>query len=103
MKFGVESESIKAFDYSGSRTGDAGYPQALRAVRVECASHAILAANLRAYRASELWHSVKPMTPRKTDGWMGGAPRYPSCLRGAKMGIAALHPSCGTGTTRLTE
>ena len=48
-----EPGNIKAFGYPGSRTGHASYPQAQCAVLVECASHAILAANLGASRARE--------------------------------------------------
>ncbi len=39
------------------------------------------------------WHSVKPQTPRKAGCRMGGAPRYPSSMRAALIGIAALHPT----------
>ena len=46
-------------------------------------------------RVSSSWHSVKPQTPRKAGCRMGGAQRYPSSLRAAMMGIAALHPSYG--------
>ena len=55
-----EPDNIKAFGYPGSRTGHAGYPQAQCAVLVECASHAILAANLGTYRESE-WAVCKPL------------------------------------------
>ena len=55
-----EPDNIKAFCYPGSRTGQAGYPQAQCAVLVECASHAILAANVGAYRSSE-WEICKPL------------------------------------------
>jgi len=41
-----EQENVLAFGYPGSRTGQAGYPQAQCAVLVECASHAILGANI---------------------------------------------------------
>ena len=55
-----EPGNIKAFGYPGSRTGHAGYPQAQCAILVECASHAILAANLGAYRSGE-WEVCKPL------------------------------------------
>lgn len=55
-----EPDNIRAFGYPGSRTGHAGYPQAQCAVLVECASHAILAANLGAYRESE-WVICQPL------------------------------------------
>jgi hypothetical protein len=60
MDVADEADNIKAFGYPGSRTGHAGYPQAQCAVLVECASHAILAANLGAYRASE-WSICQPL------------------------------------------
>lgn len=52
----VEAE----FGRPGSRTGRAAYPQAQCAVLVECASHAILGANLGAYRTAE-WEVCKPL------------------------------------------
>ena len=55
-----EPDNVKAFGYPGSRTGHAGYPQAQCAVLVECASHAIIAANLGAYREAE-WAICKPL------------------------------------------
>lgn len=58
-----EADNIKAFGYPGSRTGHAGYPQAQCAVLVECASHAIIAANLGAYRSSE-WSICAPLLNR---------------------------------------
>lgn len=60
LEIADEADNIKAFGYPGSRTGHAGYPQAQCAVLVECASHAILAANLGAYRASE-WSICQPL------------------------------------------
>lgn len=55
-----EAENVAAFGYPGSRTGHAGYPQAQCAVLVECATHAIIAANIGAYRASE-WAICTPL------------------------------------------
>ena len=55
-----ESDNVKHFGYPGSRTGHAGYPQAQCAVLVECATHAIFAANLGPYRASE-WEICEPL------------------------------------------
>lgn len=55
-----EPDNVKAFGYPGSRTGQAGYPQAQCGVLVECASHAIIAANLGAYREAE-WEICKPL------------------------------------------
>jgi hypothetical protein len=55
-----EADNVKHFGYPGSRTGHAGYPQAQCAVLVECATHAIFAANLGPYRASE-WEICEPL------------------------------------------
>lgn len=55
-----EADNVTAFGYPGSRTGVAGYPQAQCAVLVECATHAIVAANIGAYRDSE-WSVCKPL------------------------------------------
>ena len=48
-----EVANVEAFGYPGSRTGQAGYPQAQCAVLVECATHAILGACVGAYRTEE--------------------------------------------------
>lgn len=48
-----EKENVNAFGYPGSRTGHAGYPQAQCAILIECASHAILDAELGAYKQAE--------------------------------------------------
>ena len=64
-----EPDNVKAFGYPGSRTGHAGYPQAQCAVLVECASHAILAANLGAYREAE-WAICKPLLARLDAGML---------------------------------
>lgn len=55
-----EAANAAAFGYPGSRTGHAAYPQAQCAVLVECASHAILGANLGAYRSAE-WAICEPL------------------------------------------
>lgn len=55
-----EADNVTAFGYPGSRTGVAGYPQAQCAVLVECATHAIVAANIAAYRDSE-WSVCKSL------------------------------------------
>lgn len=55
-----EPDNVEQFGYPGSRTGHAGYPQAQCAVLVECATHAILAANIDAYRTSE-WGVCQPL------------------------------------------
>lgn len=58
-----EPDNIAQFGYPGSRTGQAGYPQAQCAVLIECATHAILAANIDRYRASE-WSVCEPLLKR---------------------------------------
>jgi Insertion element 4 transposase N-terminal/Transposase DDE domain len=58
-----EPENIAEFGYPGSRTGQAGYPQAQCAVLVECATHAIVGANIGAYRDAE-WTVCKPLLSR---------------------------------------
>ena len=55
-----EPENISAFGYPGSRTGHAGYPQAQCGILVECGSHAVINANLGAYRESE-WTICKSL------------------------------------------
>jgi len=55
-----EADNVRAFGYPGSRTGQAGYPQAQCAVLVECATHAILDANIGAYREAE-WEVCAPL------------------------------------------
>ena len=58
-----EPDNITAFGYPGSRTGVAGYPQAQCAILVECATHAIVGANIGAYRDTE-WTVAKPLLAR---------------------------------------
>lgn len=55
-----EADNEAQFGRPGSRTGVAGYPQARCAVLVECVTHAVLAANLGPYRASE-WDICQPL------------------------------------------
>jgi hypothetical protein len=55
-----EPDTATTFGYPGSRTGHAADPQAQCAVLVECASHAILGANLGAYRTAE-WAICEPL------------------------------------------
>ena len=64
-----ETGNINAFGYPGSRTGHAGYPQAQCAVLVECATHAILAANIDAYRSAE-WTVCQPLLARLKPGML---------------------------------
>jgi hypothetical protein len=60
-----EADNVQAFGYPGSRTGHAGYPQAHCAVLVECATHAILGANIGSYRTDE-WALCEPLLQRMT-------------------------------------
>lgn len=60
-----EEANAAAFGYPGSRTGHAAYPQAQCAVLVECATHAIIGANLGSYRAPE-WEICQPLLARLT-------------------------------------
>ena len=55
-----EQENVKAFGYPGSRTGQSGYPQAQCAILTECGSHAILDAELGAYKQAE-WDVAAPL------------------------------------------
>lgn len=65
----AEADNAKVFGYPGSRTGQAGYPQAQCAVLVECATHAIIGANLGAYRAAE-WDICKPLLTHLAPGML---------------------------------
>jgi Insertion element 4 transposase N-terminal/Transposase DDE domain len=58
-----ESDNLKAFGRPGSRTGVAAYPQAQCAVLVECTTHAILGAEIGAYRDAE-WSLCEPLLER---------------------------------------
>lgn len=72
-----EADNAATFGYPGSRTsiaGHAGYPQARCAVLVECATHAILGANLGAYRSGE-WELSKPLLQRLGPGMLCMADR----------------------------
>jgi Transposase DDE domain len=64
-----EPDNAKVFGYPGSRTGQAGYPQAQCAVLTECATHAIIGANLGTYRAAE-WDICKPLLARLAPGML---------------------------------
>lgn len=64
-----EVDNVQHFGRPGSRTGVAGYPQAQCAVLVECATHAILGANIGPYRASE-WEVCRPLLPRLQPGML---------------------------------
>ncbi len=58
-----EADNAAEFGRPGSRTGRAAYPQAQCAVLVECATHAVLGANIGAYRSGE-WNLCKPLLER---------------------------------------
>ena len=61
-----EADNAATFGYPGSRTsvsGHAGYPQARCVVLVECATHAILGANVGPYRCGE-WELGAELLPR---------------------------------------
>jgi hypothetical protein len=55
-----ELDNDQAFGRPGGRQGPAGYPQARCALLAECATHAILAANLGPYRTGE-WALCAPL------------------------------------------
>jgi hypothetical protein len=53
LELADEAHNVEAFGRPGSRTGHSGYPQAQCAVLVECATHAILSAEIGPYRGDE--------------------------------------------------
>ena len=55
-----ELDNDQAFGRPGGRQGPAGYPQARCALLAECATHAILGANLGPYRCGE-WELCVPL------------------------------------------
>ena len=72
-----EADNAATFGYPGSRTslaGHAGYPQARCAILVECATHAILGANLGPYRSGE-WELCAPLLERLAPGMLCMADR----------------------------
>lgn len=72
-----EADNAEMFGYPGSRTsvaGHAGYPQARCAVLVECATHAILGANLGPYRSGE-WELCVDLLGRLKPGMLCMADR----------------------------
>jgi hypothetical protein len=67
-----EADNAATFGYPGSRTsvsGHAGYPQARCVVLVECATHAILGANIGPYRSGE-WELGAELLPRLGPGML---------------------------------
>ena len=69
-----EPDNEAQFGRPGSRTGVAGYPQAQCAILVECVTHAVLAANLGPYRASE-WEICRPLLASLKPGMLCMADR----------------------------
>ena len=69
-----EADNVANFGRPGSRTGVAGYPQAQCAVLVECITHAILAADLAAYRTPE-WEVCKSLLAALKSGMLCMADR----------------------------
>jgi hypothetical protein len=65
----AEPGNVKEFGHPGSRTGHAAYPQAQCAVLVECATHAILGANLGPYRVAQ-WDVCQPLLSRLKPGML---------------------------------
>lgn len=53
MELADEVELVQEFGRPGSRTGEAGYPQAQCVALAECSSHAILAAEIGPYHGDE--------------------------------------------------
>ena len=67
-----EADNAATFGYPGSRTsvaGHAGYPQAKCVVLVECATHAILGANVGPYRTGE-WELCAPLLVHLVPGML---------------------------------
>jgi hypothetical protein len=69
-----EPEIEEAFGRPGSRQGPAGYPQARCVILAECATHAVLGANLGEYRSGE-WELCKPLLARLKPGMLCMADR----------------------------
>ena len=64
-----EPDNVRAFGRPGSRTGVAAYPQAQCAALVECTTHAILAAEIGAYRDAE-WDLREPLVSYLNSGML---------------------------------
>ena len=64
-----EPDNVRAFGRPGSRTGVAAYPQAQCAALIECTTHAILAAEIGAYRDAE-WDLCEPLLPYLNSGML---------------------------------
>ena len=64
-----EPDNVRAFGRPGSCTGVAAYPQAQCAALIECTTHAILAAEIGAYRDAE-WDLCEPLLPYLNSGML---------------------------------
>jgi len=64
-----EPDIEQAFGRPGGRQGRAGYPQARCVVLAECATHAVLGANLGEYRSGE-WELCKPLLSKLEPGML---------------------------------
>ena len=64
-----ERDNVQAFGRPGSRVGVAAYPQAQCAALVECTTHAILAAEIGAYRDAE-WDLCESLLPHLNSGML---------------------------------
>lgn len=88
-----EKENVAVFGYPGSRTGEAGYPQAQCAILTECGSHAILDAELGSYKQAE-WEVAEPLLRSLTPDMLCMADRgfvgYTHWQAGVKTGAQLL-------------
>ena len=64
-----ELDNVRSFGRPGSRIGVAAYPQAQCAALVECTTHAILAAEIGAYRDAE-WDLCEPLLSHLNSGML---------------------------------
>jgi hypothetical protein len=64
-----EPDIERAFGRPSGRQGRAGYPQARCVVLAECATHAVLGANLGEYRSGE-WDLCKPLLTKLEPGML---------------------------------
>jgi hypothetical protein len=64
-----EADNVEQFGRPGCRQGTSGYPQARCVVLAECATHAILGANLGPYHSGE-WELCRPLLSRLCPGML---------------------------------
>jgi hypothetical protein len=100
---GRNSRRIRAFPVvAGARQGRAGYPQARCVVLAECATHAILGANLGEYRSGE-WELCQPLLSRLEPGMLCLADRGFNGFSSIGSRPAPAAPSCcGAARPRAT-